>query len=341
MDNTKDVPGPSINIKRFDINTMCENPTIIVIGKRGSGKSWLCRYLLKNVINPRASIGVIFNPYEKHESFYSKCFPDLFIHEKFTSDVVDRILFRQKMMIEKAHTNSKSFVVMDDCLGEKHFREQPITELLFNARHYRLSYIMTMQFPIGISPELTCNFDYVFLFREDFLSNIELMYKYYGGMFPTFGSFKKIFCELTKDFRAMVIANRPNCNHVGDLTEQIFWFKAGDIGEGDFIGSNDLLDYHNKHHYDGIHADNDNMMFGSIANLNKMHDMGQCFGSKQDEDKDEDDNFEVRLLDTDTGTGTSTNINDFEDRDGFESDLYLSNNDVDNIDINTHSDTVS
>ena len=35
-----------VRIKEFDLNSMCENPSIVMIAKRGSGKSWVCRAIL-------------------------------------------------------------------------------------------------------------------------------------------------------------------------------------------------------------------------------------------------------------------------------------------------------
>ena len=72
-------------------------------------------------------------------------------------------------------------------------------ELLFNGRHYQLMYMLTMQFPLGITPELRCNFDYIFLLADDNTSNIKRMYEHYAGMFPDFNSFKQVFTQLTKN----------------------------------------------------------------------------------------------------------------------------------------------
>ena len=80
-----------------------------------------------------------------------------------------------------------------------------------------------MQFPLGISPELRGNFDYIFLLKEDFYSNLKRLYEHYAGMFPTFESFRQVFKALTVKHGCMVIVNRDSD---GGFLSQIYWFRA-------------------------------------------------------------------------------------------------------------------
>ena len=108
-------------------------------------------------------------------------FPDLFIHYKYKSEIIERILYRQQVIIEKRKKKKKfgkkvdprAILVMDDCLSSKGswMKDEPIMKMFFDGRHYKVMYILTMQFPLGISPELRGNFDYIFLLAEDFYSN--------------------------------------------------------------------------------------------------------------------------------------------------------------------------
>lgn len=273
MNNTIDVnlDDQNVSFRQFDVNTMCKNPVIAIIGKRASGKSWLCRYLLNKVIGPNIDAGAIFCPTEKFTSFYSKCFPDLFIHEKFTNGDLTKILHRQDVMTERSCANVESFIILDDSLGMNYFRRQSITEPLMNTKHHKLSFILTMQFPLQVPVEARCNFDYVFLFREDFYSNIKRIYDHYGGMFPTFESFRRVFKTLTEteNFVAMVVVYR---GYSCEITDRIFWIKAEDIEEGDFIGSDSFKDYHNKHYcgYGDVDSNEDEFMYSAFVNVNKL-----------------------------------------------------------------------
>jgi hypothetical protein len=106
-------------------------------------------------------------------------------------------------------------------------------------------YLLTMQFPLGITPELRCNFDYIFLLKEDFYSNLKRLYDHYAGMFPTFEAFRQVFKELTANFGSMVIVNRGSCD---SFLEKIFWFKAQNESVGT-IGCDQFINHH-KNNYD-------------------------------------------------------------------------------------------
>ena len=254
-DNTRNVTlygNKKLQIKQFHLTSMVENPAIVMIAKRASGKSWVCRDILKNFKD--IPVGIIIAPTEKmaNPPFYSAFFPDSYIHYEYKSETIERVLYRQDIMIEKQKQKEKdskfidprAFILMDDCLSKKSswMKDQPIMELLFNGRHYRLMYILTMQFPLGITPELRCNFDYIFLLAEDFYSNLKRLYDHYAGMFPTFDSFRTVFKELTNDFGCMVIVNRGARS---TFLEKIFWYKASNDDVG-MIGCNQFIKHHDK-----------------------------------------------------------------------------------------------
>jgi len=244
-----------LNIQQFHLSQMVENPAIVMIAKRASGKSWVCRAILKHFRD--IPVGLIIAPTEKmaNPAFYSDFFPDTYIHYEYDSALINKLLVRQDHMIEKQKQKAKknkiidprAFILMDDCLSKKSswMKDQPIMELLFNGRHYRLMYILTMQFPLGITPELRCNFDYIFLLAEDIYSNLKRLYEHYAGMFPTFESFRKVFSVLTDDFGSMVIVNR---GARANFLEKIYWYKA-DNDKVAMMGCDQFVKYH-KDNYD-------------------------------------------------------------------------------------------
>lgn len=259
MVNTKKVNiGGNLNlpIMEFELESMCENPAIVMIAKRASGKSWVCRSILKHFRD--IPVGIIIAPTEKmaNPPFYSDFFPDSYIHYEYRSEIVEKLLYRQDVMIQKEKEKEtigkkidpRGFILMDDCLSKKGswMKDQPIMELLFNGRHYRLMYMLTMQFPLGITPELRCNFDYIFLLNEDFYSNLKRLYDHYAGMFPSFDAFREVFKKVTEDFGAMVIVNRGSRS---SFLEKIFWYKAKNDPLDNMIGCEQFIDYH-KYNYD-------------------------------------------------------------------------------------------
>jgi hypothetical protein len=241
-----------IPIQQFELSTMVEHPSIVMIAKRGSGKSWVTRAVLKHFNDIPA--GLIIAPTDRMNCFYGDFFPDTYIHYDYKSEIIEKLLFRQEQMIDKKkeykkkgkRIDARGFIVMDDCLSKKGAwaKDQPILELLFNGRHYELMYILTMQYPLGITPELRGNFDYIFLMAEDFHSNLKRIWDHYAGMFPTFESFRHVFSQLTEDFGAMVIVNRGARSN---FLEKVFYYKAPAINEVK-IGCSQFRKYHEKNY---------------------------------------------------------------------------------------------
>ena len=95
--------------------------------------------------------------------------------------------------------------------------------LFMNGRHYKVLFIITMQFALGIPPNLRTNIDYVFILRENIVSNRKRLYDHYAGMFPTFEIFCQVMDACTENFECLVIHNNAKSNK---LEDQVFWYKG-------------------------------------------------------------------------------------------------------------------
>jgi hypothetical protein len=263
--------GKSMPIKDFDLKSFCPNPSICMIAKRGSGKSWVCRALIKHF--SYIPCGMIIAKTEKMSCFYGKFVPDLYIHYEYKSEILEKFLYRQESLIKKCikaydrgrKVDPRAFLVMDDCLASKGtwMNDGPILEVFFNGRHYQLLFILTMQFPLGIRPELRCNFDYIFLLAEDFYSNQKRLYDHYAGMFPSFEIFRQVFMQLTSDFGCMVIVNR---GARGDLLDKIYHYKANNENIG-MVGCKQFKEFHNNNYNPSW--DDSNLKFNMNDYINK------------------------------------------------------------------------
>lgn len=218
-------------ILEFKLEKMVPNPSIVMIAKRGSGKSWVARDILYNYRHIPG--GVVIAPTDRMSSFYKYFFPDIYIHYDIKEIILKKILARQTMMIEKMEEKKKrglkvdpsGILVMDDCLARKKSwaKDQSILEVLMNGRHYHLTYILTMQTPLGITPDLRLNFDYIFLLKEDSTINKKKLWDNYASMFPSLYAFERVHGKCTEDHRTMVVDNRAPSDNI---QEKVFWFKA-------------------------------------------------------------------------------------------------------------------
>ncbi len=251
--------GNILPIREFKMEYIADHASIVMVAKRGSGKSWVCRDILQNFKTIPA--GIIIAPTDKMNGFYHNFFPDSYIYYDFETDLVKKVLHRQEKIIDKEKEKEKQgkqldargFIVMDDCLAQKKTwtNDPTILELLYNGRHYKLMYILTMQYPLGIPPALRSQFDYIFLLAEDNCQNIRRLYDQYAGIFPTFESFKQVFKQLTQDHGCMVIVNTTRCplkidGNAGFL-EKVFWYKAKNI-KAEQMGCGQFNKYHIKNY---------------------------------------------------------------------------------------------
>ena len=112
-----------------------------------------------------------------------------------------------------------------------------------NGRHFKVLFLITMQYALGIPPNLRTNIDYVFILRENYVSNRKRIYEHYAGMFPTFEIFCQVMDQCTEDYNCLVIHNNAKSNK---LVDQVFWYKAQP--HNDFkIGSDEIWRYSNQH----------------------------------------------------------------------------------------------
>ena len=236
-------------IKKFNIHEMVDHCTIAMIAKRATGKSFLTREIMFQKKNIASAVAI--SRTEKLNSFYSEFIPDSYIFSEYDPTILNRIYERQATMNEdnkkrikdgKKPKDDSLMLIMDDCMSSKGtwLKDPNILELFFNGRHHHISFILTMQYSVGIPPEMRSNFDYIFLLAEDTISNRKRLYEHYAGMFPSFDIFQQVFTDLTENYGMMVINNRV---HSKNITDKVFWYKAKTVPTFK-LGCNKFRKYH-------------------------------------------------------------------------------------------------
>lgn len=228
----------SLELRRFDMRNITfrpnenKGPVIVMIGRRDTGKSFLVRDLLFH--HQDIPIGTVISGTEAGNGFFSEHVPRLFIHEEYNSVLIENVLRRQKNVLKQMNKeieaygrtsiDPRAFVILDDCLYDQSWARDKLMRLLFmNGRHWKVMLIITMQYPMGVPPNLRTNIDYVFILRENYLSNRKRIWENYASMFPTLDAFCSIMDQTTENYECLVINNNAKSNK---LTDQIFWYKA-------------------------------------------------------------------------------------------------------------------
>jgi hypothetical protein len=215
---------------------------LTVIGKPGTGKSYLIRSLLyeKRHVLPT---GLVFSGTEDSNSFYGTMFPKSFIYNGLDLDQLKKFVERQKVS-RKFLPCPWSVLIIDDCMDDSRLFNKPLIQGLYkNGRHWSMLYILSLQYSLDIKPSIRTNIDGTFILREPNRLNREKLWKNYAGIIPNFDDFCAIMDQLTSDYTALYIHNATTSNRVEDC---VFWYKAKPVPEGFKIGCPEYWAHHEK-----------------------------------------------------------------------------------------------
>ena len=273
----------AIKLTKFDMSNIEDDKVVVLIGNRETGKSYLVKDLL--YYHQDMPAGTVISGTEGANSFYSKMMPSCFIHGEYNESIIANYLNRQKKITKAwkqqmdstgdSNTDPRGFLILDDCLYDQSWvKSKDVRSLFMNGRHYKSMFIITMQYALGIPPNLRTNIDYVFLLRENIVRNRKQLYEQYAGMFPSFEVFAQVMDQCTENYECLVIHNNAKSNK---LQDQVFWYKASP--HEDFqIGHPEFWKYHNAN-FDPDHDNNEEEFDplsvkkkkGCVINVKKEH----------------------------------------------------------------------
>jgi hypothetical protein len=230
----------TLQLKKFNPSKMADDKVCIFIGKRGSGKTTLVTDILWH--KRHIPIGVVMSGTEDGNHYYKQFVPDLFIHGDFSKDTIEKILDRQKRIVSSGK-ETPAFLLLDDCMYDKSYmKETCIRQCFMNGRHWKLFFMLTMQYCMDLSPDLRANVDYIFVMREPVIKNRQRLYENFFGIFPNFKMFSDVFDACTENYECLVFDNTSKSNRIEDC---VFYYKAP-IRKNFRIGSPAMWTYHQK-----------------------------------------------------------------------------------------------
>ena len=212
----------NLQLKKFDVSKMNDDKICVFIGKRNTGKSFLIRDIM--YYKKHISTGIVQSGTEEGNGFYGTFVPDLFIYNEYNQEAIERVMARQKTLVKTGKKNIGTFVLLDDCMYDNKFLKDTIMRQIFmNGRHFKIFFMLSMQYCMDLPPALRANIDYVFILRENIVANRERLWKNFFGIFPNFDLFSKTMDACTENYECLVLDNTVKSNRIEDC---VFWYKA-------------------------------------------------------------------------------------------------------------------
>lgn len=269
---------PKIKISRFNPQILETRrlhgspPTIVVIGKRATGKSTLIKDLMEKM--DKIPMFVVMSGTEEGNGYYKEFVHPLCVHGDYKPDVISNIINQQKNKLKKCiksniNPNDRPDLgvglLLDDCGYDKKIMNQKDIRLLFmNGRHWKICFMVSLQYMMGMPPDLRTNIDFVFCLRENIAANQKKLYDNFFGCFKKFSHFQETFNACTNNYECLVLDNTSKSTKIEDC---VFYYKA-QPNLNFKIGSRQLwtyLDQRYNEHYDEDNNEEEQKKFNTIS----------------------------------------------------------------------------
>jgi archaellum biogenesis ATPase FlaH len=235
-----------IRLRHWDPSTMKPTSTIIILGKRGTGKSTIIRDLCYR-LRDKVDAAVAFSPTEDAQGSLGQFIPTSCIHEEFNDGLLESVLDAQRAYLKRGRDRHVLVIADDVAYDKSAFRGKAIRNTFMNGRHRKTGIILTAQYAMDMDVAIRSNADIIIAARETVVQNQEKLWKSFFGHFSKLTDFVKCFKQCTNNYEVMVCVNNTSST---DLEDSIFWWKA-DVDLPDFrLGSSAQWTLHNRFHVD-------------------------------------------------------------------------------------------
>lgn len=186
-----------------------------------TGKTTLIDRLLyeKKHIFP---VGWAMSGTEDSNSHFESFMEPLFVYNKLNLERVNTSIRRQRIAINYTKCPWAVWITDDVCDDTKVFNKPLYQGLYKNGRHWKMMYILSVQYIMDQKVFMRSNCDGTFIGRETNLDNRKKLWKNFAGCVPTFELFNQLMDTFTSDFEFLFVRNNFPSNKLEDL---VFYWK--------------------------------------------------------------------------------------------------------------------
>lgn len=217
----------SVHIQPADFASLARHASIVILGRRRSGKSTFARWLVKNYLMDTYPRVVVMAGNKHCADCWSAVVPPLFCMEK-NIDHLQAIRDYQEKKLRTLGTNDiptkyDVCIVFDDCGSDKSFmRSNIMRDLQANGRHYGIAVVVLAQYLVQISSENRDQIDYLAVLHTSNAKNTKRIYEEFVNV-GDLRSFKYTMAALTQNRGVCWIDN--TCTP-SKLDEVVFYYRA-------------------------------------------------------------------------------------------------------------------
>ena len=223
------------NLLEFNPGDIKLDGTVVAVGKRRTGKTWIFRnimYLLKD----KFEAGLVISQTDELNKFWQQYVPKKYIYNKYDPAILECVFARQKKILndvnrteEQKEKEAPFFILLDDVISDQRLKyDEALMELFVAGRHYKLFILITTQYAKAITPILRGNTDYCFMMKCLQQRQLEALWEDFGS-FLTKDAFAQILNAYTEDNEVLVVNTCPDTQV--DPMSMLGWWKAIDPGE--------------------------------------------------------------------------------------------------------------
>lgn len=233
VDRYKKVVLP--DLLEFNPDDIKLDATIVAVGKRRTGKSWIFRNLMY-ILKDKIPAGIVISQTDELNHFWQQYIPKRYIHNRYEPEILEAVFQRQKKILNDKNKTDKEkeeeapfFVLLDDVISDHRLKyDDKLVELFVAGRHYKLFVLITTQYAKAITPTLRGNTDFCFMLKCVQQRQREALWEDFAD-FLTKEAFNQILDVYTEDNECIVINTCPDCKV--DPMSMMFWWKAVDPGQ--------------------------------------------------------------------------------------------------------------
>lgn len=211
-----------LRVKKFEPDTMKPHRLILIVGKRGTGKSILQRDLMY-FLKDKVDFAMAMSPTEESLDMFRQHMHESWLYNNFSGGKLDAMLNVQRDLAKQKKQKSILLMLDDCCYDKKIMKGETMRYIHCNGRHVNLTFCNAVQYCMDLTPDLRSQIDYIFCMRENIISNRMKLWKYFFGMFEKYEDFSKVMDKCTANYSSLVMDNTIGSNNVED---SVFWYRA-------------------------------------------------------------------------------------------------------------------